>query len=342
MPKVHCVLLISLAHFCLGSQSLSGCRACEDGYYARVGMASCAACPLGTYASQSKGVQDYYKCPASDSPKITFYGMASATGSSMPGSSFDCTMDVGATACTPCPADRPYTWQIASTSAAECKRCPEGMYFDAAQLRCTACFRPCRFPSEYENVACTESTNRFCSACDLRDDACDLVGEYPTGQGCPGPIVPYRACARCTNKPAGDTSEYVAPSASGVSTGLRCTWQCVEGYYAGGMGGSNEECRQCSAMNSDTCKPGFVHRACSNVNNTDAQCNEPCDAEALGKPPDYDETSEWVWTIHDERGMSLVQNFDGGLDGKPNEGCMWKCKAGYTLKVIGDGIAFCV
>ncbi len=65
-----------------------------------------------------------------------------------------------------------------------------------------------------------------------------------------------------------------------------------------------------------------------------------CDGKALGKPDDNDETSEWVWTTFAPDGSaSVVLNPNGGVDGKPNIGCMWRCKDGYTLREIDSGVS---
>jgi hypothetical protein len=184
----------------------------------------------------------------------------------------------------------------------------------------------------------------------MRDEACDAaLGEYPSGQGCPGPIDEWRACARCTNKPEGDTSYYFAPEegSQAKAAGMWCTWRCVNGYFAD-TGSEDQGCKPCTEMTAETCRPGFVHKHCSSESNEDASCSQPCDAEALGKPGgDSDETSEWVWTTYmtgeeEEEdteslgGTRLMMNPTGGLDGRPNEGCMWRCKAGLRPKVIED------
>lgn len=42
--------------------SISGCRPCQDGYYAAAGDAACTRCPVGTYSSRQT-VRDLFACP---------------------------------------------------------------------------------------------------------------------------------------------------------------------------------------------------------------------------------------------------------------------------------------
>jgi len=306
---------------------------------------------------------DFHKCPSADSPRAFPWSPSALPLAQLPqlpqgGSSCSETVTIGASVCTPCPASRPHTWDVGSTSEEACKRCPENQFFDAAASRCRACRPPCDTPYEYEVVPCTDTTQRFCVFCDMRDEACDAsLGEYPSsaldGQGWPGPIDEWRACARCSNKPLGETSYYFAPEAGSEAkaAGIWCTWRCVAGYFSelgsdGQQQQQGEVCKPCTPMTAENCKPGFIHRPCSSETNEDASCSEPCDAEALGKPGgNSDETSEWVWTTlvtvegtggSNDAGRRLALNPSGGMDGSPNQGCMWRCKAGFRVKVISD------
>jgi hypothetical protein len=99
---------------------------------------------------------------------------------------------------------------------------------------------------------------------------------------------------------------------------------------------------------SDTCPPGFIFTECSAVNNVDASCDQQCNDEDHGKPDDLDETSEWVWTKRvtipsaaegEAASTTLVHNLDmANGDSTPNMGCMWRCKDGYVLSIVGDGL----
>ena len=71
---------------------------------------------------------------------------------------------------------------------------------------------------------------------------------------------------------------------------------------------------------------------CSAFLNADASCLEECDSEAEGKPA---ENSEWVWTVLE--GSEVVENPNGGTDGRPNVGCRWLCADGFTLSVLDAG-----
>jgi len=167
------------------SQSLLGCEACQDGYYAPPGSSICTRCPAGKYASQKHGLRDYYKCPSATSPRI----VVSNDNDGSIGADCSGSVTMGATACTLCPFDRPYTWpDSVSTSDSDCKRCPKDYFFDDAKGACVKCATQCVFPGEYETTACTEFEDRTCGRCEL--DACDAKTEYPllkvTGEACPG------------------------------------------------------------------------------------------------------------------------------------------------------------
>ena len=310
------------------SQALFGCVACPDGTFAAPGMARCQACPPGTYASQAKGLVDYRQCPSGDSPRVLFgntYLEPSAPCSAQG------TVSAGATACTACPADRPHTWGGGGAAAApDCKRCPQGHFFNSLSNKCQQCSPACKGPELYESAPCTEESDRECAPCDY--NSCDPVGEYlDADRGCPGVINADRPCAPCANKP--ENSVYTHPSDAAANSGVACTWQCRWGFFAR-AGETADRCEPCSRFTADTCRPGFVLTPCSPVWNTDASCSQPCDPEEHGKPPD-DETSEWVWTTYS--GTAVVRNPNGGLDGKPNVGCMWQCRPGYVLRQVDAG-----
>jgi hypothetical protein len=151
---------------------------------------------------------------------------------------------------------------------------------------------------------------------------------------------------------------FVRPSSSSPSSsGVHCAWKCLPGFYSE-LG--SYECKPCSVLTADQCKPGFVYTACSDYWHEDASCDTPCDAEALGKPPG-DETSEWVWTTYGgEDGVTLVEQTQlppasektalnySALGYQRNIGCMWKCKKGFVLRSLellpepGRALAFCV
>lgn len=152
------------------SQALFGCVPCEDGYYAVAGQhLKCQRCPSGTYSSQTRGVRNYAKCPSSVSPRITFYGAAgtdlvsSSTGALCTADPADAavTMTVGATSCTPCPTDRPFTREGAvAKSLDDCWRCPDDHFFDTSLETCVRCRPACKHPNEFELAQCTENHDR--------------------------------------------------------------------------------------------------------------------------------------------------------------------------------------
>lgn len=151
-----------------------------------------------------------------------------------------------------------------------------------------------------------------------------------------GPIDFQRACAPCENKP--NNSQYVAPGTDARLSSEYCSWRCLPGYYA--RAGFTDGCEKCTPATSENCRPGFKLEQCSELLSQDLSCSQPCDADALGKPDDGDETSEWVWTtISDDDGMTIVQNPQGGTDGRPNIDCMWRCREGYVLRQVDSGIS---
>lgn len=364
-----------------------GCSPCPNGTFAAPGMASCSACPAGTYAAQY--IVQATKPLLPDSFHSAIGGQAAAAQDSavveVAGGLFAAVR--GASSCTSCPADRPYTWASAQppsssssssssttnaqlpSSLDDCHACPEG-YFSlqsrwyAGTEACRPCSKACNYPYEYETAPCTPRSDRQCSICAL--DQCDPVTEIPLGlQGCPGPVDAGRACAPCSNKP--ENSLYVSAGDDAALSGQTCTWKCTVGYFYSDDEGS---CVRCKEVNAGQCKPGFFLDLCSSETNEDSSCSRECDPDEFGKPLDG---SEWVWTTYASAfpGMGssssstqawhsspgVVQNPTGGLDGKPNIGCMWKCMQGYTLEIrhavvpissSGDtgeqlqGVAFCV
>ena len=83
------------------------------------------------------------------------------------------------------------------------------------------------------------------------------------------------------------------------------------------------------------CSPGHILTPCSPAMGLDASCTQACDAQALGKPSDA--TSEWVWTTYGDDGLTIVENPTGGQDGKPNVGCIWRCREGFVQKTLDVG-----
>lgn len=151
-----------------------------------------------------------------------------------------------------------------------------------------------------------------------------------------GPIDPQRACAACENKP--NHSEYVMPGADATVSSEFCSWRCLPGYYA--RAGITDGCEECTPATSENCRPGFKLEVCSELLERDTSCSAPCNADEHGKPDDGDETSEWVWTTFAEDGTgTIVQNQQGGVDGRPNIGCMWRCKEGFVLRELDSGVS---
>ena len=283
-------------------------------------MAACEACPLGSYAKQTTGLRDYRKCPLGGGPSCLQPNDDAFTIAS------------GAVTCTLCPPDRPFTWSGGSTGAEDCRRCQQGYFFQGNS--CQQCSGACNVPEEYEAVPCTDQTDRQCQPCNYY--SCSLVGEYVDyGRGCPGAIDAHRPCAACTNKPL--NSMYVFPSEMAIISGEDCTWQCSGGFY---LAPGTQECKACTPVEQlrEVCVPGFIMTPCSPAMGLDTSCSQRCDAQALGKPSD--DTSEWVWTTYAEQqdGVNILYNPSGGSDGRPNVGCMWKCRAGFSMKAMDVGL----
>ncbi len=318
------------------SQSLFGCVACEDGFFAGPGDTQCQRCPPGTYSSQQKNLVNYRACYERDSPRLVF-------GSLFLGPSVPCNytsasrISSGAASCTKCPAHRPYTWGDFAKSVDDCKTCPQNHFFNSRLNTCQMCSAACdnKAAGLYESVPCTEYADRQCSICDY--GSCDLAnGEYiDWDRGCT--VDADRPCAPCTSKPERN-SVYVHPSDEALQSGIQCTWQCEWGYYA--RAGESSECVPCSGFTSANCGPGFKLQPCNTLQNVDASCSEPCDPDAYGKPVG-NETSEWVWTTYSDRNDgTIVENPTGGLDGRPNVGCMWRCRDGYVRQTIIEGLVY--
>lgn len=315
------------------SGGIVGCVPCRDGFYSAPGMPQCEECPLGTYSTQSFGLRDYYVCPASDSPAIRFssrYPWKSAV------SATQCTAPrivVGASYCTPCPPDRPYTWSKASTTVDACHRCMEGFYFDDFEKTCNKCRPKCDYPEEYETHECTEDSDRVCANCTM--DNCDPIFEYvDMEKGCD---FTGNACKRCTNKPVGENSRYIM-GAMGPNS---CAWMCNEGFFSA-IGGAT--CEQCTQFDSTSCPAGFVFSACSDLLHRDASCDRECDPIEHGKPV---ENSVWALATVDDN-WNVVEN--KGQNSGPNLACLWKCADGYKKQVLmnsydgvdGSNLSICV
>lgn len=296
------------------SQALFGCVACADGHFSSPGMRECQPCPAGSFAARQS------VCPVSS---------RACTNATM--------VDVGAATCTVCPRERPYTRSAGmARGVQDCFRCPEDHYY-SSEVGCVLCSPPCKRPGFYESLHCTESSNRQCAVCHV--DRCNpLLGEYlEEERGCPGEIDDDRACSMCDNdperrKPA--NSSYTAPLDGNVVSkfAMQCQWQCTDGFF-NRPGESGGVCTPCTVLTDKTCKPGFEMVPCSSLQNMDATCSRECDPEAVGKPP---HNSEWVWTTLS--GATLIENPTGfGVDGKPNVGCMWRCKDGYAPVQLDAG-----
>ena len=239
------------------SQALFGCVPCPAGSFAAPGNPlGCQACPAGSYASQTTGLVDYRECPSADSPWNPLYSKSSISCASEQIGH----VSAGAIACTPCPAERPYTHLGKQSTAEDCRRCPEDHFFNHAQNQCQRCTPSCSSISGlntgdyYESSPCTEDTDRQCAVCDW--DSCDFAaGEYvDSTRGCPGAIDRGRPCALCTNKPP-EHSFYTEPNLDLLlDPSSMCTWQCDFGYIA--AVGENV-CRQCSQFSAETCPPGL-------------------------------------------------------------------------------------
>lgn len=129
----------------------------------------CKACPNGTYSSRLNTQRDFYKCPNASSPRLS---------SLLPTPSPYCandTVTVGAASCSPCPADRPYTWSSGSTSISACVLCPKEQYMDPVTRRCTRCVDPCSPETHYEVSPCTPNSKRQCGLCNRQ---CNGADEY--------------------------------------------------------------------------------------------------------------------------------------------------------------------
>lgn len=233
------------------STGLVGCTPCRDGYFSSSGMAACERCPLGTYASQHKGLRDFYKCPNATSPAIRFSAAYQWKEPVVQAEPSCMQLVAGADVCTACPADRPHTHDTGSTSPEDCRRCAKGSYFDGTE--CRQCRPPCnRTMDEYEIQPCSHDRNRECGYCD--SSSCDPVTEYVAEEGCTAAETP-RACRTCTDKP--EHSHFILGNSP-------CSWACDEGYYSDIFSGT---CERCTAFDARSCPAGaavlcaaLVHR----------------------------------------------------------------------------------
>ncbi len=307
------------------------CIPCQAGKFAPAGATSCEACVAGTFSEQqTREWSDAVACTADAIRRGT------------------CEAHIvsGATECVLCPSNRPYTRGTGgAASEDDCHPCPEEHFFSEADDVCVPCAPPC-LEGQFEVNACTEyGGDRECATCKF--DACNAVLEYVDYErGCPGAVAPDRPCAPCTEDMKPQNSTFVDAGGS-FARGDRkpCAWRCDDGYYSPP---GSETCIPCTVLTSGNCRPGYVPTACSAHLNVDASCTQECDAEALGKPSA--ETSDWVWTLVDGASGALYENVasSNGADGRPNAGCMWKCKPGFVQRFMptaGDGssgLNFCV
>lgn len=270
---------------------------------------------------------------------------------------------VGATECTPCPAEAPSTKREGATSAQECTRCPAEHFWDGKAGRCARCKAPCSAGTNYEHVPCTDSTDRECRFCDRT--VCGY-GEYPSTCPDSDPLNPSRGCRKCNNKPEGDdSSEYVpfdpslqmigffAGGGARQSDLTSCPWRCREGFFVvrelgSSSGGSNlaatSRCEPCTRYNATTCPAGFVYLPCTG--DADASCgSRRCDPEAAGMPSN---NAEWVLAAKGPgTEAGIVRNGGPALspldETLPNQGCMWACKEGYKeVQAPASGVRLCV
>ncbi len=168
----------------------------------------------------------------------------------------------------------PYTKGDASTSIMDCRRCPEGQYFDGSRGVCSACIQPCIRNDEYETQSCSDEHDRICSPCDMA--LCDPVFEYVLDEeGCSISSGP-RACATCTEKPP--NSIFVAGNYPWT-----CSWQCNDGYFSSIGDRSTASCQTCTAWDAVTCPAGRIFRSCSEFLHSDSSCDDECDAVSFGK-----------------------------------------------------------
>lgn len=234
--------------------ALGGCRACKSGYYANedTGM-KCVACPSGSYSAREyvTAIQD-------------------GTGTSVP-------ITVGAASCTPCPADRPYTWNGISDSPDDCHACPEGQYKDAGTGACLPC-TACDSDTQYETSPCSQTQDTTCVTCDPARWANCPLGTYP---------IPCQAgydatCIACENLP----SQHASWVDKLDIDGEECPWKCDEGFYQVYNQYGAASCAQCTEL-PPYCDPGYQRVECTQ--HTDASCAMPC---ANGTKPLAN--AEWV------------------------------------------------
>lgn len=312
------------------ADGLVGCTPCRDGHFsppanrtvAPPAEARCEPCPAGTYASRRQA-PDRIACPTDASSALL--GEVGAPQQQQQqqacGGLDPPTVTVGASSCTPCPPDRPHTRSAASSSQADCTRCPAGQWWGGG--RCNPCRGACSLAAgEFEASPCTDGADLACSTC-VGASSC-LTGERFVGCSASNP----RGCEPCDGAPS--------VGAAYVEAGLgSCAWECLEGRYLRGA----SECAPCTVFNSTTCPAGMVLTPCSPDGLTgDASCDTPCDASL--RPPFH---SRWYSVYRNSEagpGGGLVRDVSGL---RPNEGCAWECEPGYVaIKTRGSGIDLCV
>jgi hypothetical protein len=133
----------------------TGCTPCLDGYFSGPGsMDGCQPCPKNTYSTVTADLRDFLKCPNSTSPALHFPLQVSSRDDSC------FTVRIGATYCTSCPPDKPYTLASASSSKAMCRTCPPDQYLDPVTKICIKCIDACQ-KGFYQTSQCTDKTPRF-------------------------------------------------------------------------------------------------------------------------------------------------------------------------------------
>ena len=248
--------------------SMSGCRPCEDGYYASPGNLSCTQCPVGSYSSRQT-LPDILACPSQwQQPAGSTASIGSAlligpTGLPMqPPTSGSCMVQIGASECTQCP--RGNTRISGATSVNDCSMCRFGEYYkDGACVNCTLA---CSGPGFYETQQCTDWTDRECSICNR---VCDTPGDFPSV--C---TTDPNGCAACSNLPKYNAF-YTPHAGMFVRSASECPWKCDAGFYSpvGSI-----ECLLCTVYDQTSCPPGVIFSACTSVQ--DASCIKQCNNES--------------------------------------------------------------
>jgi hypothetical protein len=301
------------------ANGLIGCTPCKDGWFSTKGNSSCSICPLGTY-SAATSTTNLFSCNTSNSPRLLFNSI-DVTATFTPS---NCTMIRGATECTPCSADYPYTHDAGSTSSAACTKCPKDNFFSNGV--CQACTPTCDKTISFEIESCSAIGNRFCQFCDRTK--CQS-GDYITD--CPGDYslngFPNRGCKKCINKPENSTFPGVAAQGADENT---CPWVCDQGFYSvAGIA----KCNPCTVFNGTTCNAGMVFSPCNSTLQKDSSCSMPC--AATSKPL---LNSKWLKGSMIPGTNTSVINPDMLI---PNTACMWECNSGYMRIITTTGIVLC-